>query len=618
MRNRAIFFAAAVLAAAPAARAGIRPRHLRCEHLTDPAGIDTRVPRLSWVLESDERAQGQTAYRILVATSPEKLAGDDGDLWDSGKVASSESILVVYGGAPLRSRIRAHWKVRVWDKAGRESPWSEPARFGMGLLDPMDWRARWIGAAGSAPMLRKAFAVAGSIRRATLYATALGLYEMHLNGRRVGTNVLAPEWTDYKRRVQYQVYDVTPLLREGENAIGAILADGWYAGRIGISHVMPGKPVRGFYGTKLRLLAQLEIDFADGTRQTVVSDGSWRATAAGPIRRSCILDGEEQDLRKAMPGWDATGFDDRAWKSVEVADPIEASLVAQPNEPIRIIEEVKPVAVTSPVPGAFVFDLGQNLVGWCRLRARGSEGTEVTLRHAEVLNPDGTIYTDNLRMKAQGDPFGARQTDRFILRGEGTEILEPHFTYHGFRYVEVTGLASKPAIGDLAACVVHSDVPRAGTFSCSDPQIEKLVDVIAWTQRGNLHSMSSDCPQRDERLGWMGDAQIFSQTACFLFDMAAFYTKWIRDMRDDQADDGRFPDFAPHPFDPNARFSGAPAWADAGVIVPWRAYVNYGDRRILEEHFDAARRWVEYVRGQSPDLIWSKGRGNDYGDWLNA
>ena len=606
----------------PAATAGgVTPTQLRCEYVANPMCIDAERPRLSWILFSEQRAQVQTAYQVLVGSSEEKLAAGEGDMWDSGKVESDRSIHIVYAGKPLESGTRVFWKVRAWDKNGKASDWSETATWRMGLLKPGDWKAKWIGSGKPGPaMLRKTFQLPTPVKHATVTASALGLYELRLNGKRVGDHVLAPEWTDYKKRVQYQAYDVTELLHPGENAFGAMLGDGWYAGRIGISHIVgPDGPLRGFYGdTSPWFLMQLEVELTDGTRQMVVSDKTWRVMTEGPIRSSCILDGEVYDARNEMPGWDRPAFDDSDWKDVEIKPHVSAKLVAQANEPIRIVEELRPISVTETKPNVFVFDLGQNMTGWCRLKTRGLPGTTVTLRHAEVLDADGNIYTDNLRVPKGDGPGGARQVDTFILRGEGEEVLEPRFTYHGFRYVELTGLLRKPEFDSLVGCVIHSDAPRAGRFECSDPLLNKLMKNIIWTQWGNMHSVPTDCPQRDERLGWLGDAQIFSQTACLNMNMARFYTKVCQDICDAQADDGRFPDFAPHPFDPNTRFSGAPGWADGGVIIPWRVYLNYGDKRVLERHFDSAKRWVEYVRTQSPDLIWAGKRGNDYGDWLNG
>jgi len=605
------------------------PTDLRCEYLVDPLGIDATAPRLSWEMVDSRRGAVQQAYRILVADDPDLLNADTGSLWDSGKVISDQSIQVVFAGQPLRARTRAWWKVRVWDQDDQPSPWSRPAHWTMGLLDPSDWQAKWIGDVTPAPanlgplpapMLRKTFNVAGdrhTVKRATVYVTALGLYELRINGRRVGDHLLAPEWTDYHKRVQYQAYDVSDLLQGGRNAIGVMLGDGWYAGKIGLTGIVPGGPPRAIYGRQPRLRLQLEIELAGGRTQTIVSDESWHGTTDGPIRVSDLLDGETYDARREMPGWDTPDFDDSSWSPVVIAavfDPAGGpqKLVAQPNEPIRIVKELRPIGMTEPQPGVYVFDLGQNMVGWCRLTLRGRAGTVVTLRHAEVLNPDGTIYTANLR--------GAAQTDRYTLRGDGIEVFEPHFTYHGFRYVEVTADCEPEelSIDSVVGRVFHSAAPLVGEFECSSPLLNKLWQNIVWTQRSNMHSTPTDCPQRDERLGWMGDILAFAQTACFNMDMAAFFTKWVPDIRDAQTDDGRYPDFAPHPFDPAQRFSNVPAWGDAGVFVPWCAYRNYGDTRMIAQHFESAKRWVDYVHAQNPDLLWKNSRGNDYGDWLNA
>jgi alpha-L-rhamnosidase len=604
------------------------PRHLRCEYLLDPAGIDETAPRLSWELDDPRRGACQGAYQILVASSLGTLERDDGDLWDTGKVASDESVQIAYAGRPLRSGIQVYWKVRAWDAEGTASRWSEPATWSMGLLNPPDWDASWIGdsqappsdpaAVVPPPRLRRELALFDGevgVRRAVAYVSALGLYELRLNGQRVGDHLLAPEWTDYNKRVQYQTYDVTSLLRPGANALAVQLGDGWYAGRIGLSKMIAGMPERAHYGRQPQFLMRLVVESADGHTQSIVSDDGWRVSADGPVVSSDILDGETYDAGRETPGWDKPGFDDSAWRAAGVFGKVDSSyagpkLVAQANEPVRTVREIRPIAIGEPQANVYVFDLGQNMAGWCRIKLRGPAGTTVTLRHAEVLNPDGMIYTENLR--------SAAATDRYTLRGANDEVFEPHFTYHGFRYVEVTGLTEKPAVEDLTACAFCSSAPEAGRFECSNPMLNKLMENIIWTQRANMMSVPTDCPQRDERLGWMGDILAFTQTACFNMDMGAFFTKWLPDVRDAQTADGRYPDFAPHPYDPAARFSSVPAWGDAGVFVPWCAYVNYGDRRLVERHFESARRWVDYVREKNPDLLWKNNRGNDYGDWLNA
>lgn len=607
----------------------MKTSQLRVEYLTDPLGVQETRPRMSWILNADARGVHQTAYQILAASSEALLGKETGDLWDSGKVESDQMAHVVYAGKPLQAEQDVFWKVRVWTQDGEPTPWSAVARWRMGLLTVADWKAKWISVPGPAPaakglparpspMLRKRFEVGKQLKRAVVSVTSLGMYELRINGRRVGDQLLTPEWTNYHKRVEYQTYDVTELVKTGSNAAGAMLGDGWYAGRLGISHIVKDGPLRGHYGTKLALLAQMRLYYADGTSELVVTDGSWKVTTDGPVRKACILDGEVYDSQKDLTGWDSAGFDDSAWGPVELTGDVKAALVAQPNEPIRVTEEIAPVTIAEPQPGVYVVDFGQIVSGWCRIKVAGPAGTTVTLRHAEVLEPNGMIYRDNLRMKPLGGELGARQEDQFILNGRGDQAFEPRFTYHGFRYVEVTGLPGKLSKDSILARVFHSTPPMTGSFSCSSPLLNQIMKNIVWTHRDNMHSVPTDCPQRDERMGWMGDMLVFAQPACFNMDMAAFFTKWIVDIRDDQADDGRLPDFAPHPYDANKLFSGVPAWGDAGVIVPWRMYVNYGDKRALEKQFDSCRRWVDFIHRHNPELLWKNNRNNDYSDWLNG
>ena len=595
-----------------AAAAGLAPAELRCEYRVNPVGIDVTQPRLSWTLgaaAADARGLTQAAYQVMVAGTPEKLAADQGDLWDSGKVESDQQLHIEYAGKPLAPRMRCHWKVRVWDHDGKPSGWSKPAMWSMGLLEAGNWQAKWIADidnpnVGPQPvtLVRKSFQLDHPVRRATAYASALGVYELRLNGQRVGDDLLAPEWTSYRKRVQYQTYDVTALLRQGENAAAALLGEGWFDGRLMSAGLHAN-------GSRPRFLLQLEIEFADGQTQTIVTDGSWRATSDGPIRLSGIYDGEVYDARKEFAGWDAPRFDAAAWRPAQGFALDERKLVWQRNEPIRVEQELAPVKLTEPKPGMFVFDFGQNMVGWCRLKAAGAAGQTVTLRHGEMLNDDGTLYTANLR--------GALQTDRYTPKADGEFVFEPHFTYHGFRFVEVTGLAKPPSQGAVAGRVFHSASPLTGRFECSDSSLNRLMQNILWSQRGNLMSVPTDCPQRDERCGWLGDIQVFGQTAIYNMNLAAFLAKFAQDLRDDQNGDGCFPDYAPHP---STHSGGSPGWADAGVILPWRSWQNYADRRLLEEHFEAARRWVERGHRNNPELIWPKNDnlGNDWlnGDWI--
>jgi alpha-L-rhamnosidase len=759
---------------------GVTVDRPRCEYLNDPQGIDVLKPRLSWIVRSDERGEKQTAYQVLVASSPELLTDDKGDLWDSGRVDSDQTIHIEYAGKPLGTRMRCYWKVRAWDKAGQASPWSKPATWTMGLLKPEDWGAKWIttgdlrkvpavtphngyhsdfaasadvvkwvaidlgksqkidaveldparpydypdtpgflfpvrfkievaekadfsdaktavdktavdvpnpglkgqiyrfepvtaryvrltatrlarrdgnnfglalaemqvlsgtknvakGCAVTAldaielggwskhrlvdgrlvsdspasdpidcltAMLRKEFSIDGPIKRATVSVTGLGLYELRINGQRVGDHLLAPEWTLYRKRIQYQTYDVTTLLREGSNAVGAMLGGGWWSGPL--SARTPLKAPR------LCLLMRLDVELADGSTRTIVTDPSWLATSDSPIRRSGIYFGEEYDATKEKPGWDHPGYGNVGWSAAQAVTRLEdapnPALVAQCNEPIRVVKELSPIKMTEPKPGMYVFDMGQNMVGWCRLKANAPVGTKVTLHFGEMLNDDGTVHRGNL---------GGTQTYEYTWRG-GEATVEPHFTYYGFRYVELTGLPKPPAKDALVGRVFHSAAADTGQIECSNELVNKIMHCVEWVQRGNMMSVPTDCPQRCERLGWLGDIQAFSQTAIFTRDMAGFFTKWVPDIRDSQADDGRYPDVAPQMTDADQARLGVPAWGDAGVVVPWRTYQNYADKRMLEQHFVSARRWIEFIRRNNPNLLWQKNRGNDYNDWLNG
>ena len=461
-----------------------------------------------------------------------------------------------------------------------------------------------------APHLRTEFELAAGVKRATAYVTTLGLYELHLNGSVVGDHVLAPEWTRYDGHVQYQAYDVTSLLQKGRNAAGLVLGDGWYAGRIGLADRIPGFPKRGLYGDKPLCLVQIEAELQDGTRTRVVTGRDWRSTIEGPIRADDLLDGETYDARRELAGWDQPNYDAKDWVAVEEVGAPDEGIYWQPSEPMRVTEEFAPVAITEPAPGTYIADFGRNVTGRCRIACSGAAGTTVVLRHGEMLDAQGKLYVENLRT--------AQQTDRYVLRGGARETWEPRFTLHGFRYVELTGLASKPAPGDLVARVVRTSARETATFASSEPVLDALWRNARNSLAGNLTGIATDCPQRDERLGWLGDFGAFAQTALYQMDLAAFVGKWAWDVRDAAGRDGRFPDFAPHPFGSGDRFTGAPGWGDAGVSVPWTAYVNYGDRRLLERHFIAMQHHVDYVMNYNRQYVWENQRGNDYGDWLNG
>jgi alpha-L-rhamnosidase len=786
-----------------AAESPAKADYLRCEYRVDPLGIDVVQPRFSWEMADSRRGAKQAAYQILVAGSPEKLAANQADIWDSGKVDGDQSAQVVYAGKPLETGKRYFWKVRLWDAAGVATAYSKSAMWSMGMLKPEDVKGKWIGLEGdmtyptqqsegkpspkfdgcswvwcdepgvnarekapqgerffrgvvtvpenqkirrayllvsaddafdltvnkawvarsadfkkpqvidltsqikpgknvlcimatnamptpagligkltvefeqgdplvsvidkswkaavkpegewtavdfddskwaaavelakfgegpwgaidvagsgtplACPLFRKEFNVQGNVRRATVYGSALGVYRLHINGKAIGKDFFTPDWTDYNKRVYYNTYDVTDLIKSnGANAIGGVLAGGWYADQIGWERK------RFHYGEKPKLFAQLVLEMADGTVQTVATDGTWKTTF-GPYIEGEFLAGETYDATKEIAGWDRPGLSDSAWKPVTVLDAITAKLQAFPGVTVQETGVVKTVKITEPKPGCYIFDLGQNFAGFAKLKAIGPAGTKIVLRYAEVLNPDGTIYITNLRsaratdtyvMKGQGEGSqqAVRQPGRRKVRvgnGQAEETWEPHFTFHGFRYVEVTGYPGKPTEDAITGIAINSNIPLTGTFECSSPMINRLYQNIVWTQRANYISVPTDCPQRDERLGWTGDAETFVRAGTYNADIASFYTKWLVDLEDGQGPTGDFPDVAPRVV---AMGGGTAAWADAGTICPFTIYYVYNDKRLLEKHYDAMVRWVEYCRNNSKDLIRPAA---GYGDWLS-
>lgn len=750
---------------------------LRCEYRVDPLGVDVPQPRLSWIVESAQRGQTQTAYQVLVATTAENLQADRGDLWDSGKVASDETTCIVYQGKPLASHTRCYWKIKVWDRGDKASTWSQPAFWSMGLLHQADWTAQWIGydkarqvdlidaplegakwiwhgadpvlkapkgprlflstltlpedakiekaellAAGDDTMrfvintrmatghepghggwktiravdvahhlhpgrndirvevtngmegpagliakltvttsdgrrithvtddswksttspgaywhnreidatgwptcrilgdfgmapwgkaklaqllvppvsyLRTSFRASKPVRAATLYATALGNIDVNLNGQRISDEYFTPGWTDYTKRVYYRTYDVTKLIRQGDNALGAVLADGWYSGHIGWGRI------RDHYGKQPRLRGQLHIEYADGSTDVVATGPNWKATT-GPIREGDFLMGETYDARMELTGWDSPGYDDSRWDLVAVGSEMSPVVQWHPGPAVQAYEEFKAKTITEPKPGVYVLDLGQNFAGVPRLTVTGEPGQKITLRFAERLNPDGTLYTVNLR--------SARAIDTYICRGGGVEVWQPRFTFHGFQYVEITGLKQAPTPDIVVGVALSSATPVVGRFECSDAVANRLHKNAYYTQRSNFIDIPTDCPQRDERLGWTGDAQVYVRTATLNTDVQAFFTKWLVDLEDGQREDGQFPMVAPVKVAGN---DGGPAWSEAGVICPWTIYEVYGDRRVLEEHYDGMVRYIDFCQKRStPELLPPK-KYHCFGDWLS-
>jgi alpha-L-rhamnosidase len=543
-------------------------RDLRCEYRTSPLGIDIRSPRLSWVIESDSRGEIQTAYQVLVASSPNLLRHDKGDLWDSGKVKSDRSTQIEYLGRRLVSHQPAWWKVRVWGaKNGKEK--FLPATY-----------------------LRKEFTLGRTPERAVLYITSLGVAEPHLNGSRVGEDYLSPGWTDFNKRVYYRAYDVTDRLKPGANAIGAILGDGWYRGHLSIIG-------QNIYGRQTRLLVQLHLFFADGSSQVIVSDESWKGTFCAVVEAD-IYAGETYDARKEFKGWDAPAFNDADWMPVDLGAKVNPTIQANPGAPVRRTGEISTVAVTRPKPGLAVYDYGRNFSGWARLRITAPSGTRIVMRFGEMLNPDGTVYRKNLR--------AARATDTYVCKGIGEETWEPRFTYHGFRYVEVEGLPLTAGPETLTGIIVGSSLPLTGNFECSDAIMTRTAANERCTIRANLVELPTDCPQRDERMGWMDYHEVVASTL-YEQDAATLLTKWMADMVDARLPDGAFSMISPDVH----RFPWSPGWADSGVLIPWTMYFVYGDTRLVSRYYHEIAGHLETYRTHSSGFVVQP---VGLGDWL--
>ena len=596
------------LAGVPLIAAAIHPRQLRLEYRDNPLGIDVAAPRFSWLAApANAKARGlrQTAYRILVGSSESALRAGSGDLWDSGRVASADSAQIVYAGKPLVSRAAAFWKVQVWDQRGKASEWSSPAEWSMGLLRPEDWQAKWIGrdepASSEAPdrrlparYLRTEFTVGKPVRRAMVYYSGLGTSELYLNGAKVGDHVLSPGLTDYDKRALYVTFDVTRQLNRGKNAIGLILGNGrFYAPR--------AERTRNFGFPKAIL--RLDIEYEDGSISAVVTGPEWKLSTHGPILANNEYDGEEYDARRELAGWDRAGFDDSTWEAVQVVTAPTGPLAAQMANPLRVVQSLNPVSVKMVRPGVWIYDMGQNMVGWCRLLVTGPKGTQVQLRHAETLAPDGSLYVANLRT--------ARATDIYTLRGEGSEVYEPRFTYHGFRYVELTAspVPAIPRAFELVGRVVHDDMQAVADFSSSSEMLNQIHHNVFWGIRGNYRSIPTDCPQRDERQGWLGDRSQVSRSESYMFDIAAFYTKWEQDLADSQRADGSIPDVAPNYW---PLYNDDITWPSTFLFVPGMLYDQYGDRRVLERAYPAIKKWIEHERGYLQDGLMPK---DMYADW---
>jgi len=581
--------------------AEIRVTGPRCESTVNPLGVDALKPHLSWILTSSQRGQKQTAYQILVASDEDKLRGDQADIWDSGKVASDQSNQVLFQGPALASRGRYYWKVRAWDKDGAAGPYSDIAYWEMALLSPEDWTGEWIGHTGGwlgrALYFRSNLTIRKTVRRARIYVSGLGYYELRLNGQKVGDHVLDPGFTDYSKRVLYATYDVASQLQPGANTIGVIVGNGWY-----------GLP---------KILLQCEVTYVDGSHDIIYThsasadpaNGPWSVTN-GPILANGVYDGETYDARLEKANWDtpsggmAQGNADvdsaDEWTTPQSVPAPGGKLVSQTINPIKIVAAIEPKTVSEPKPGIFVYDIGQNMAGWTQLNVSGERGARVTLRFAESLAQDGTVDQRNLRTAAA--------TDVYILKGGGPESWEPRFTYHGFRYVQLEGYPGKPTLKDLTAKVVRSSVDPSGTIETSNDLINKIQKMVWWTEASNLHSIPTDCPQRDERMGWMNDLTVRSEEAVYNFNMSRFYPKFLHDIRDTQDEDGAIADTAPF------RWGSRPAdpVSASYLLLGWFLYQHYGDTHTMAEEFDGFKAWTDFLSSKTKDNIVTYGY---YGDW---
>ncbi|MBN1819121.1 MAG: family 78 glycoside hydrolase catalytic domain, partial [Prolixibacteraceae bacterium] len=579
---------------------------LRCEYVSDPVGIDRTHPIFQWKINDNRRGAVQTAYQVIVADNFNKIEHIESNVWDSGKIESDQSVFVKYNGKDLKSGETYFWRVRIWDSEGKVSVWSEPASFEMGILNESEWQAKWIAGNNfqkdrSVYMRKEIDLGSGEIRKARVYVTGLGNYILYVNGEKVGKDLLTPGWTHYPKRLEYQVYDVKDLLNEGKNALGSVLGNMWWSGGLGWSGGQK------YSDGPLKFFLQLSIEFKDGTKKVFVSDESWKWHTS-PIIADNIYNGETYNANLELPGWNKPGFDDAGWEGVELAD-YQGRLNGRYAPALREQMEVKPVSVKEPVKGEYVFDLGQNIVGWAKIHFQAEKGDTIKLRFAELLHENGTVAQENLR--------SAKATDMIISDGN-LITWEPKFTYHGFRYVQVSGLAEKPEIDDLTGKVIHADAPFIGKFECSNDLINQIYKNVVWGQRGNFYAAPTDCPQRDERLGWMGDAQIFTPTANFNMNLAKYWAKWMFDITDGQDKEGWVYDVNP-PIVVGG--PSKPGWGDAVVIIPWLSYLYYGDTRIIEDNYNGMKAWVDYMDSKSKDFIyvWEE-PGNKgwygYGDWI--
>ena len=609
MTQRAFYIIPLLLMTLTGLQAQVAITGLRCEQMINPQGIDARAPRLSWQITGTQRGILQTAYQVLVASSPETLATNKGDLWNSGKIAGDKSVLVPYKGTALKSRQSCYWKVKTWTTAG-ESDWSAAGSWSMGLLDAADWKARWIGydqgfpwdsvskfSRLSARYFRREFSANKPVRKATLYIIGLGHYEVYVNGSSIGDQVLAEAPTDYTRSVKYNTFDVTKECRPGMNAIGVVLGNGRF---FTMRPKYKPQKIKEFGFPKL--LFQLEITYADGTHSRVVSDERWRFTADGPIRTNNEYDGEEYDATKELGNWTLPGHDAAAWLQPQLVAPPGGRINAQMNDPIKVMALVKPVSITEWQPGKWILDMGQNMAGWVQMKVKGPAGQRVVLRYGETLQQDGALYTANLR--------DAMATDVYTLKGGETETWHPVFVFHGFRYVEITGYPGKPSVNDFEGQVIYDDLAATGQFRTDNELVNHIYQNARWGIAANYKGMPIDCPQRNERMPWLGDRTTGSLGESFVFDNGRLYAKWLDDIEEAQRSDSALPDVAPAYWN---YYSDNMTWPGAYVLIADMLYKQFGDAAPIARHYASMKKWLFHMKRKYEQAgIMTKDK---YGDW---
>jgi alpha-L-rhamnosidase len=592
------------------AQNGTELRNLQCEMLDDPLGIDVLQPRLSWQLHTGEAQVAQKAYQIMVASTLEKLNANEADLWDSGKVDSDGSVHIIYSGKELHSKEEAYWKVKVWTDYG-ETAWSRPAYWRMGILTYAEWKStRWIGYNGLFPgdsigqfsklaarYVRKQVHLKKKVKKAKVYIMGLGLYEFYINGKKIGDQVLAPVPTDYTKNVKYNVFDVSMELQQGGNVLGTILGNGRY---FAMRQEYKPYKIKSFGFPKMAL--QLDVEYEDGTKELFKTDESWKFTANGPILTNNEYDGEEYDARKEMPNWNTTNFDDSYWMNLNWVQEPGGFYEAQMTPNMKVKDEVRPIAITKTKKGTHILDMGQNMVGWLQLKVKGSRGDKITMKFAESLQEDGSLYIANLR--------DARVTDVYTLKGDGEEVWEPKFVYHGFRFVEISGFKTKPTLDNFLGKVVYDDIKTTGIFESSNPIMNQIFKNAFWGIRGNYKGMPIDCPQRNERQPWLGDRTTGAYGESFLFDNQTLYAKWLDDIRYAQTSDGGIPDVAPAFW----RYYGdGVTWPGTYITVADMLYRQFADKRGIEKHYPYMKKWILYMeRNYLVNDLMTKDK---YGDW---